>query len=104
MVSRFQLVSLWWTVDFKNQTLLLLLMTAAFKFQKMLQTLLNRNGAVSVDLAEKGLEAVQAALAEPQKYKIIFMENFMPIMVHIQNFFLFLLNVLWINESIYCLL
>jgi len=100
MVSRFQLVSLWWTVDFKNQTLLLLLMTAAVKFQKILQTLLNRNGAVSVDLAEKGLEAVQT---DPQKYKIIFMENFMPIMAHIQFFFLFLLNV-WINESIYCLL
>ena len=49
--------------------------------RKMLQALLKRNGAKSVDLAENGLEAVQVALADPQKYGIIFMDNLMPIMV-----------------------
>ena len=49
--------------------------------RKMLQALLKRNGATKVDTAENGLEAVQAALADPQRYDIIFMDNFMPVMV-----------------------
>eukprot|EP01035_Chromulina_nebulosa_P069250 gene69250-biopygen6051 len=43
--------------------------------RKMLQALLKKNGATNVDTAENGLEAVQAALADPQKYDIIFMDN-----------------------------
>ena len=34
-----------------------------------------------VDTAEDGLEAVHAAQANPLKYDIIFMDNFMPVMV-----------------------
>ena len=49
--------------------------------RKMLQAILKRNGAKSVDLAENGLEAVQVVLADLQKYEIIFMDNFMPVMV-----------------------
>ena len=47
----------------------------------MLRALLNRNGAKKVDLAENGLQAVQAALADPGKYDLIFMDNLMPVMV-----------------------
>ena len=49
--------------------------------RKMLQALLKKNGAKKVDTAENGLEAVQAAQANAQKYDIIFMDNFMPVMV-----------------------
>ena len=49
--------------------------------RKILQALLNNNGAKEVDTAENGLEAVQVALSNPQKYDIIFMDNLMPVMV-----------------------
>lgn len=49
--------------------------------RKILQALLNNNGAKEVDTAENGQEAVAAALANPQKYDIIFMDNLMPVMV-----------------------
>ena len=47
----------------------------------MLKALLSRNDAAEVDMAENGLEAVEAALANPLKYDIIFMDNLMPVMV-----------------------
>ena len=47
----------------------------------MLQALLKKNGAKKVDTAENGVEAVHAAQANPLKYDIIFMDNFMPVMV-----------------------
>ena len=49
--------------------------------RKMLQALLKNTGAMKVDTAENGLEAVQAAQANPLKYDIIFMDNLMPVMV-----------------------
>ena len=49
--------------------------------RKMLQAILKRNGAKMVDLAENGQEAIEAALADPQKYGIVFMDNLMPVMV-----------------------
>ena len=49
--------------------------------RKILQALLNNNGAKEVDTAENGLEAVRVTLANPQKYDIIFMDNLMPVMV-----------------------
>ena len=49
--------------------------------RKMLQAILKRYGAKSVDLAENGLEAVQVVLADLHKYEIIFMDNLMPVMV-----------------------
>ena len=49
--------------------------------RKMLQALLKKNGATEVDMAENGKEAVDAALADPQKYDIIFMDNLIPVMV-----------------------
>ena len=49
--------------------------------RKMLQALLKRNGAKYVDTAENGLEAVQVAQANGHKYDVIFMDNFMPVMV-----------------------
>ena len=54
----------------------------------MLQALLQKNGATDVDMAENGLEAVEAALKDPQKYDIIFMDNLMPIMVRCCTVFL----------------
>ena len=58
--------------------------------RKMLQALLKNNGATDVDMAENGLEAIEATLADPQKYDIIFMGNLMPMMVlyTFNNFFL----------------
>ena len=47
----------------------------------MLQALLKRNGAKYVDTAENGLQAVQLAQANAHKYDVIFMDNFMPVMV-----------------------
>ena len=49
--------------------------------RKMLQALVKKNGAQKVDTAENGLEAIHAAQANPLKYDIIFMDNFMPVMV-----------------------
>lgn len=49
--------------------------------RKMLMALLQKNGATEVDTAENGLEAVETALANLQKYDIIFMDNLMPVMV-----------------------
>ena len=46
--------------------------------RKMLQALLKNTGAMRVDTAENGLEAVHAAQANPLKYDIIFMDNLMP--------------------------
>ena len=56
----------------------------------MLQVLLKNNGATEVDMAENGLEAIEATLADPQKFDIIFMGNLMPMMVlyTFNNFFL----------------
>eukprot|EP01035_Chromulina_nebulosa_P025498 gene25498-biopygen16487 len=48
--------------------------------RKMLMALLQKNGATEVDTAENGLEAVETALANLQKYDIIFMDNLMPVM------------------------
>jgi len=55
--------------------------------RKMLRALLNRNGIKNVDVAENGLEAVEAALANPLKYDIIFMDNLMPVMVGKLHYF-----------------
>ena len=55
--------------------------------RKMLQAILKRNGAKWVDVAENGLEAVQVALSDPQKYGIIFMDNLMPVMVAANRFY-----------------
>ena len=49
--------------------------------RKMLQALLQRNGAQKVDTAENGLEAIHATQENPLKYDIIFMDNLMPVMV-----------------------
>ena len=49
--------------------------------RKMLQALLKKNGLKNADMAENGLEAVRAALADPKTYDIIFMDNLMPVMV-----------------------
>lgn len=49
--------------------------------RKMLQALLKKNGAMNVDTAENGLEAVHVVQANPLKYDIIFMDNLMPVMV-----------------------
>ena len=49
--------------------------------RKMLKALLNRNGVLKVDTVENGLEAVEATLANMQKYDMIFMDNHMPVMV-----------------------
>ena len=49
--------------------------------RKILQALLTNIGVQEVDTAQDGREAVQAALAEPQKYDIILMDNIMPVMV-----------------------
>ena len=63
--------------------------------RKILQALLNNNGAKDVDTAENGQEAVEAALANPQKYDIIFMDNLMPVMVPLEiEHDTFLLNYL----------
>ena len=48
--------------------------------RKMSQALLQRNGVEQVDTAENGLQAVLAALSDLQKYDVIFMDNFMPVM------------------------
>jgi CheY-like chemotaxis protein len=47
----------------------------------MLQALLNGNDVQKVDTAENGLEAIHATQENPLKYDIIFMDNFMPVMV-----------------------
>ena len=60
---------------------LLLLVLDVASNRKMLQAILKRNGAKMVDLAENGQDAVEAALADPQKYGIVFMDNLMPVMV-----------------------
>ena len=52
--------------------------------RKILHALLTSIGVKEVDTAENGQEAVQAALANPQKYDIILMDNIMPIMVPIE--------------------
>ena len=49
--------------------------------RKILQALLTSIGVKEVDTAGNGQEAVQAALAPPQKYDLILMDNIMPIMV-----------------------
>ena len=49
--------------------------------RKMLQALLRKHGAMEVDMAENGLEAVTAAMVDRQKYDIIFMDNLMPVLV-----------------------
>ena len=49
--------------------------------RKMLKMLLNRSATKFVDTAENGLQAVNAVLANPEKYDIIFMDNSMPVMV-----------------------
>ena len=54
----------------------------------MSQALLQRNGVEQVDTAENGLQAVLAALSDLQKYDVLFMDNFMPVMVTTQrNYF-----------------
>ena len=82
---------LWWMVGFSISYIYaffnLKVLIISFVFvdvssnRKMLRALLHRNGVKQVDLAENGLEAVQAALADPMKYDVIFMDNFMPVMV-----------------------
>ena len=47
----------------------------------MSQALLQRNGVVQVDTAENGLQAVLAALSDLQKYDVLFMDNFMPVVM-----------------------
>ena len=49
--------------------------------RKILHALLTSIGVKEVDTAGNGQEAVQAALAPPQKYDLILMDNIMPIMV-----------------------
>ena len=66
--------------------------------RKMLQALLKGNGAHKVDTAENGLEAVHAAKAN--KYDIIFMDNFMPIMVPCDSFSL-VINKRSFKKTIY---
>ena len=59
----------------------------------MLQALLKKNGAKKVDTAENGLEAVHAAQANSQKHDIIFMDNFMPVMVPYHYLVPFLIGI-----------
>ena len=49
--------------------------------RKMLKMLINKNAAHNVETADDGLEAVTVVLASPEKYDVIFMDNFMPVMV-----------------------
>ena len=56
--------------------------------RKMLRALLARNGVKMVDLAENGLEAVRAALTDPMKFDVIFMDNLMPVMVLLASYYL----------------
>ena len=49
--------------------------------RKMLKMLINKGAAHNVDTADDGLEAVTVVLASPEKYDVIFMDNFMPVMV-----------------------
>ena len=60
---------------------LLLLLVDVSSNRKMLKMLLTKGAAHSVDTAEDGLQAVTAVLASPEKYHVIFMDNFMPVMV-----------------------
>lgn len=54
--------------------------------RKMLKALLCKNGAKNVHMAENGQEAVTMALADPQKFSIIFMDNLMPVLVTMNQF------------------
>ena len=47
----------------------------------MLKMLINKSAAHNVETADDGLEAVTVVLASPEKYDVIFMDNFMPNMV-----------------------
>ena len=47
----------------------------------MLKMLITKNTEHNVDTAENGLEALDTILADPEKYDVVFMDNFMPIMV-----------------------
>ena len=49
--------------------------------RKMLKMLITKNTEHNVDTAENGLEALDTILADPEKYDVVFMDNFMPIMV-----------------------
>ena len=49
--------------------------------RKMLKMLISKNTEHNVDTAENGLEALDTILANPEKYDVVFMDNFMPIMV-----------------------
>ena len=53
----------------------------------MSQALLQGNGVVQGDTAENGLQAMLAALSELQKYDVLFMDNFMPVMVTTQRYY-----------------
>ena len=49
--------------------------------RKMLKMLINKSAGYNVETADDGLEAVTVVLASPEKYDVIFMDNFMPVMV-----------------------
>ena len=55
--------------------------------RKMLQLILKKKGLES-DLAVDGAEAVRTVTLNPNMYRIIFMDNMMPIMVLICNILL----------------
>eukprot|EP01035_Chromulina_nebulosa_P034560 gene34559-biopygen22487 len=70
-----------WPPDFSPR---ILVVDDVASNRKMLKALLRRNGATEVDMAENGLEAVEAALGNSQKYDMIFMDNLMPVMNGVQ--------------------
>ena len=47
----------------------------------MLKMLFSKSAAHNEETADDGLEAVTVVLASPEKYDVIFMDNFMPVMV-----------------------
>ena len=47
----------------------------------MLKMLITKNTEHNVDTAENGQEALDAVLTNPEKYDVIFLDNFMPVMV-----------------------